>query len=545
MQITINENKYEYEKGTTLLQISQDFKHLCKYPILAGLVNNKLQSLQTRITTDCTLSFVDITHKLGCDVMIRSLSFLLIKACHDTLGDCAVSIKHSLHKGLYCEIDMELSKRDVDAIHTCMKELVHAALPIERKAMGIEKALEHFKDTPSKVKLLKNSDKKRIHIYKCQKYVNHFFGILVPNTSYMSVFDIEKINGKNALMLFGPDMTNPTQPIEFVPSPKLLQVYEERRQLGKVLGISYLYELNDSIANESYHTFIRTMEATHENHIVQIANQIAKENKKIILIAGPSSSGKTSFANRLELQLNVNGLKPITISTDNYFVNRVDTPLDEHGQKNYETIYSIDLAKFNQDMKALLKGEKINLPIYNFISGEREYGENWVQLAGNQPIIIEGIHCLNPLLSAQIEDTLKFKIYVSPLTSLGLDAHNRIKTTDTRLIRRMVRDNRSRGHSATATLKMWDSVRRGEKQYIFPYQEEADVMFNSAFDYELAVLKKYALPILFEVKQQDAEYAEARRLISILQYFKDIEDESDIVDSSLLKEFIGGSIFVD
>ncbi|MPM83383.1 Uridine kinase [bioreactor metagenome] len=365
----------------------------------------------------------------------------------------------------------------------------------------------------------------------------------MPSTGYIKTFDL-KLYQKGIIVL-GPSENDKTKPVEFKPQPKLASVYQEAELWSKLIGVDKVTTLNKIIENDEYPEVIRTVEALHEKKLSQIADMIKDQGKRVILIAAPSSSGKTSFAHRLSIHLRVNSLKPVSISLDDYFVNREDTPLDEFGNFDFESIYAIDLERFNKDLKDLLDGKEISLPKFNFKLGIREETGKKLKIDENQPIILEGIHGLNPMLTSAIPDEDKFKIYISALTQINLDDHNRIPTTDLRLIRRMVRDYNFRGYSAEKTIMQWDSVRRGEKKNIFPYQEEADVIFNSACVYELAILKKYAKPLLEEIGRSNPSYIEANRLLKFLQYFIELKDTSDIPSTSILREFIGGSKIVD
>lgn len=548
IDLKVNNKKCRYKKNTSLIEIAKDFPS--QYPIVAAIVNNEIKELHTIPEDFSVITFINSTHKDGWSILRRSLTFLFVKACHDVLDHPSINIIHSLNKGIYCEVEhpKNISANDVNKIKEQMKSLVEKDIPFYKRKLSLADAITLFEkeNQPSKVNLLKTIEKTTINTYECEGYTDHFYGFLVPSTRYLNIFDLQLMEGRNAIILLGPKRENPLEVISYVESPKLLNIYEERRDWSKLMNVNLLGDLNNIIKEGKDQELIRLMEALHENKIASIANDIAKspQEKRIILIAGPSSSGKTSFAKRLELQLKVNGLSPVSISTDDYFVNRNLTPVDENGQKDYETIECVDRKTLNKDIESLLKGKEVLMPTYDFISGERKYLGNTLKIQHGEPIIIEGIHSLNPLLTEDIPDEVKFKIYVSPLTSLNLDDHNRIPTTDTRLIRRIVRDFQFRGHSASDTIRMWESVRRGEKQYIYPYQEFADVMFNSALTYELAVLKPYALKILSMVTSQEAEYAEAKRLIRFLEYFNDILEHKSIPSTSIIQEFLGNSSIV-
>ncbi|WP_317852120.1 uridine kinase family protein [Paraclostridium sp. AKS73] len=380
-------------------------------------------------------------------------------------------------------------------------------------------------------------------LYKCGGYINHFYGHMLPSTSHVKTFDIKK--WQSGVVILGPSKENKSEPQSFVPQPKLSNIYKESEVWSELIGIDKVASLNEAIENKKYGEIISIVEALHEKKISQIADIIKENNKRVILIAAPSSSGKTSFAHRLSIQLKVNNLHPVPISLDDYFVDREATPLDEFGNYDFESIYAIDLELFNSDLEKLLKGEEIKLPKFNFKTGKREFSGKTLKIEKDQPIILEGIHALNPMLTQSIDDKDKFKIYISVLTQINLDNHNRIPTTDLRLIRRIVRDYNFRGYSAEKTILNWWSVRRGEDKNIFPYQEEADIMFNSACLYELAVLKKYAKPLLEQIEDDNEAFIESNRILKFLQYFVELDDELDIPPTSIIREFIGGSRIVD
>ena len=426
-----------------------------------------------------------------------------------------------------------------------MQDIIDKNYKIEKISTTKSNAIKIFEEHGmyEKAELLRYKEHDDVKIYKCNNYINHFYGHMLPSTGYIKTFDLKQY--ENGVILLGPSESDKTKAKEYVPQPKLANIYKEAEEWAKVIDVDKVITLNKIIENNQYGEVIRTVEALHEKKLSQIADMIKEKKKRVVLIAAPSSSGKTSFANRLCIHLKVNGLNPVSISLDDYFLNREDTPLDEFGKYDFESIYAIDLEKFNSDLKSLLDGKQVNLPKFNFKTGKREENYKKLKIKENQPIILEGIHGLNPILTSSIHDEDKFKIYISALTQINLDDYNRIPTTDLRLIRRMVRDHNFRGYSAKHTIMNWDSVRRGEKKNIFPYQEEADIIFNSACVYELAVLKKYAKPLLEEIKSDDEAYIEANRLLKFLQYFIELEDTSDIPSTSILREFIGGSKIVD
>ncbi|MBU5307388.1 nucleoside kinase [Clostridioides mangenotii] len=552
--ITLNidgsEKQYKLEEnslGIPLKKIAEDFEDEHKGKICIASVDNKLRELNYIITKDCVIKFIDTTEEDGKRVYFRVLSFVLVMACKELFGDGKVVIEHSLSKGLYCEVHTgrELNKNDLEDIKRLMQEKIDKKYDIEKIEMSRDEAIKIFNDNKlySKAELLKYKDYDSTTVYKCGDYIDHYYGYMLPSTGDVAVFNVELHN--RGLILFGPNKNDKTVPTDYVSQPKLASIYYETEQWSKLMGIDKVVSLNKIVENNDYGDMIRTVEALHEKKLAQIADEISENNKRIILIAAPSSSGKTSFANRLSIHLRVNNLNPISISLDNYFVDREYTPLDEFGNFDFESIYAIDLDRFNSDLKKLLDGEAIQEIKFDFKTGKRMNIDKTIQIEKNQPIILEGIHGLNPMLTESIDDNEKFKIYLSALTQLNLDNHNRIPTTDLRLIRRIVRDHNFRGYSAETTIIQWESVRRGEKKNIFPFQEESDVIFNSACVYELSVLKGFVKPLLEEIDTSSEAYIESNRLLNFLQYFVDLEDTSDIPSTSILREFIGGSKIVE
>lgn len=534
------------EKGTTILELISSLKLTPKHKIVAAKVNNRMAELTFPLTDDCRIDFIDLSDTDGNRIYQRSLSFVFVKAARDILGDCDVLIEHSLSKGIYCEIEHQrnIDEKDISAIKQRMQEIIDEDIPFKKEQISIEEAMRIFKEQgmESQVKILKFAQKDYVNIYSCGQLKNYFYGYMVPSTGYLNLFDL--ILYKSGVILRFPQKEAPDRLPEYKEQKKLAEIFKESEDWGKLLGLAYVSDLNERIETETYEDIIRIAEALHEKKIAAIADKIHKEKKRIILIAGPSSSGKTTFAQRLAVQMRVNGLDPIAFSTDDYFLERSETPKDENGEYDFESLEALDLELFNKHLKDLLEGKEVDIPSFNFLKGEKEFGKRIIKVSHDQPIIIEGIHGLNDKLTEKISKNDKFKIYISALTQINIDSHNRIPTTDSRLIRRLVRDNLFRGHSAKMTLKLWASVRKGEEKNIFPFQEEADMMFNSVLVYELAVLKKYAEPILKEIKEEDNEYIEAKRLLSLLSYFLSIDDECAILNNSIIKEFIGGSCFI-
>ena len=478
---------------------------------------------------------------------VRSLIMILVKATNDVFAESRVVLEHSIGDGIFGEIYKKtpLTKEDIVLIKNRMEEIIKSDYRFIKKKMKKSEAENFFKGKAleDKTKLLKYVKKEEVSLYSLEGYFDYFFGDMIKSTGEIKNFDIIYYNP--GFILLPPRGINTKELGIFKEQKNLFKIFYESERWGNILGVGNVGDLNEKIDSGEITDIIRINEALHEKKIAYIADSIHQDkNIKVVLIAGPSSSGKTTFCNRLSIQLRVNGIIPLPISLDNYFVHRDKTPLDEFGKLDYESINALNLERVNKDLKDLLEGKKVQLPRYNFITGKSEAGEI-LQIEKNQPIILEGIHGLNPVLTASIPDDEKFKIYLSALTQLNLDDHNRIPTTDLRLIRRIVRDNQFRGHTAEMTIMGWPSVRRGEEKNIFPYQEEADVMFNTACVYELALLKTYAKPLLEHIGEDSEAYIEAKRLLKFLQYFVELDDLSDIPPTAIIREFIGGSKIVD
>ncbi|EQK44702.1 phosphoribulokinase / Uridine kinase family protein [[Clostridium] bifermentans ATCC 638] len=548
INIKINNKNYEYPKNVALDIIAKDLSNEYKGIVTIGKIKNKLKDLNSTLDKNCDLELIDTTQPDGMRVYMRTLSLIFIKACEEIFNGCKVTIEHSLSNGLYCEIKnnkSEVTEEDIEKIKAKVKSIIESDLKIEKIVTDKSEAIKILKNNNknAKAELLKYKEYEDVKLYKCGGYINHFYGHMLPSTSYVKTFDIKK--WQSGVVILGPSKENKNEPQNFVAQPKLSNIYKESEIWSELIGIDKVASLNEAIESKKYGEIISIVEALHEKKISQIADIIKENNKRVILIAAPSSSGKTSFAHRLSIQLKVNNLHPVPISLDDYFVDREDTPLDEFGNFDFESIYAIDLELFNSDLEKLLKGEEIKLPKFNFKTGKREFSGKTLKIEKDQPIILEGIHALNPMLTQSIDDKDKFKIYISVLTQINLDNHNRIPTTDLRLIRRIVRDYNFRGYSAEKTILNWWSVRRGEDKNIFPYQEEADIMFNSACLYELAVLKKYAKPLLEQIEDDNEAFIESNRILKFLQYFVELDDELDIPPTSIIREFIGGSRIVD
>lgn len=548
IEITVNsKNAKKFPKGSTLEKISKEYQDNSCSRIIAAIVRNELKELSSSIDENCDIRWVDACSSIGSRIYKRSLTFVFIRACMELYSGCQVNVEHSINKGLYCEVKYkkELQIEDSQRIYNRMKEIIEEDVPFEKRRVSVEEAIDIFKDYDqmSKVKLLKYREKPYIKLYQCGWLKNYFYGYMVPSTGYLKEFNLQYY--PPGFVLQYPRNEDGGKIPDFVDNPKIFKVFRESEKWAEILQVDYVASLNDLIVSQKEDEYIRISEALHEKKIAQMADYIAEDlnHRRLILIAGPSSSGKTSLARRLSIQLRVNGLKPKSISLDDYFVDREKTPLDENGEYNFEAIEAIDLNLFNKDLKKILSGETVEIPTFNFKTGKREYRGKTIQIDKDQPLILEGIHALNDRLTESVERNLKFKIYISCLTQLNIDEHNRIPTTDARLIRRMVRDHQFRGNDALRTMSMWPSVRRGEEAYIFPFQEDADVMFNSALFYELSVLKKYAEPLLRQIDRGSPQFPEAKRLLKFLSYFVVLENEDDIPKTSILREFIGNGAF--
>lgn len=531
-----------------LLELAKYAKKEHQYDIILAKVNGKLTELNKEVEDDDVVEFVTTDTVIGNLTYKRSVCMMMLSALYDVVPAekiQKVCVQYSLSKGYYCDIigDIEVTEELLLEIKLKMLEIVSLDLPIKKKSVNREKAMElfHKHGMEDKVKLFRYRRVSRVNIYELNGFEDYNYGYMAPSTGMLDRFDLYKYDDGFVLQL--PTKDDPDSIPEFKPQHKLFNVLKEATKWGNMLNVDTVGALNDVIAAGGISELILVQEALQEKKIADIAEKIASQpDKKFVMIAGPSSSGKTTFSHRLAVQLKAHGLKPHTIEVDNYFVERENTPLDENGNYNFECLGAIDIDLFNNQMMALLNGETVEIPTFNFKTGKKEFKGNTLTMGPDEILVIEGIHCLNDQLSISIPKENKFKIYISALTQLNIDEHNRIPTTDGRLIRRMVRDARTRGASAKRTLAMWESVRRGEEENIFPFQEEADAMFNSALIYELAVLKPSAEALLFGIDKDEPEYYEAKRLLKFLDYFLSINSE-DIPKNSIVREFIGGSIF--
>ena len=535
----------EYPEGTTWMEVAREHQKEYEYDILLVRVNGKLQELHKQVK-DCELSFVTAKDKPGMSAYQRSASLMMLKAFYSVAGAGNVEklmIDFSIGRGFFVEArgNFVLNQEFLDAVKAKMREYVERKIPIMKRSVSTDDAIELFEKLGmyDKARLFRYRMVSRVNIYSIDGFEDYYYGYMVQNTGYIKHFDL--IPYHYGFVMVMPDRKTPDVLHRFTPSDKLFATLSESTEWGRRMDLETVGALNDRIAKGDMSHLILIQEALQEKKIAEIAAQIAaRKNARFVMIAGPSSSGKTTFSHRLSVQLEAIGLKPHPIAVDNYFVNRVDSPRDEHGNYNYEILECLDVELFNRDMTGLLEGKQVELPYYNFKKGVSEYKGNFLQLGEGDILVIEGIHCLNDRLSYTLPADSKFKIYISALTQLNIDEHNRIPTTDGRLLRRMVRDARTRGSSARETIRMWPSVRRGEEENIFPFQEEADAMFNSALVYELAVLKQYAQPLLFAIPKDSEEWLEAKRLLKFLDYFIGVSSE-DIPKNSILREFIGGS----
>jgi len=538
----------DVQQGMTHEMLARRYSAQLPFPVLAAKQNNMVVRLTEPLLEGSEIEFVDMRNRTAELIYQNSATLIYIKAAHDVLGAVPIIIQHSLNKGIFTEVKTPkpITEAQVTAIRDRMEELVRMDLPLDKHIVSREEALKSLVEggMTEKIRILNASPQlERVKYYALDGFKDFFYGTMVPSTGYIKKFELKKY--RDGVLLRFPQPTKPNKMPAYRNEKQMYNAFAEATKWQNLLGISYVCDLNEKIASGDIKEVIQLSEALHEKSIVQIALRIVREGKRIILIAGPSSSGKTTFARRLRIQLQVEGLHPLTLGTDDYFMERSQTPLDGGGQPNFEDLDALDVKLFNQDMNDLLSGRETDLPTFDFISGTKRFGLRKTILDHNDPIIIEGIHALNPEMTPDIPDKEKFCIYISPLTQLNLDDHNRIPTTDTRMLRRMVRDHQYRGKTAVGTIREWPKVRAGEEKNIFPYNSEADVFFNSVHIYELAVLKKYAEPLLWSVTPEEPEYSEAARMLRFLDFFNKVDDDSVISNNSIIREFIGGSIFVE
>lgn len=547
-QVTVLEEKREYPVGTSFEAIAKDYQDRFDGTIVLAVVNGKIRELFKKVTGDCEIGFITLGDTIGHKTYARSAIMLMLKSFEDVCGRENVEkikVEFVIGNGYYCTYkgSAELTGELLAAVKNKMEENVLANIPFIKKNTDIDDAVELFRSRGfnDKEKLFKYRRSSSVNVYWLDDYADYFYGYMLPSTDYVKWFDLEKYD--DGFMLTIPSRHNPKVVEPFDERRHLFETLKTSTELSEKLHVSTVGELNDAISNGDINDLILVQEALQERRISDIAEDIIKRGTvKFVMIAGPSSSGKTSFSHRLSIQLKTFGLTPHPIGMDDYYVNREDTPKDADGNYDFECLEAIDVKQFNEDMGRLLKGEKVEIPHFNFKSGKREYNGHFLQLGEEDILVIEGIHGLNDKMSEALPSDSKYKVYISALTSINVDEHNRIPTTDGRLFRRMVRDARTRGTSAQKTISMWPSVRRGEEQYIFPFQENADAMFNSILLYELAAFKTYAEPLLFQITKDAPEYFEAKRLLKFLEYFVAL-DPKIVPINSLCREFIGGSIF--
>ena len=546
--VTIEGKEYYYEEGIKYEIIAKEFQKNYDTPIALVIVDGKIRELMKRVTKDCTIDFITFKSVIGHKTFVRTAVMMMMKAIHDEYGAGAtnnVKVNFTIGPGYYCSFkgDLKIDAEGIERIKTRMQEMIDADIPFTKKSYPTDEALALFRKLgmTDKEQLFKYRRSSSINIYCLGDYYDYYYGYMMPSTSYVTKFDLFPY--EDGMMLVLPQHGTGNGVEQFVPRKKLFATLMQASDWSADMGIDTVGDLNDWVCSGQVEDLILVQEALQERRIGEIAREISdRDGVKFVMIAGPSSSGKTTFSHRLSIQLRTYGLTPHPIGLDNYYKDHKDTPLDEDGNPDYECLDALDVEQFNKDMTDLLNGKEVELPTYNFKTGKREYKGHCLQLGEDDILVIEGIHGLNEKMSYALPAESKYKIYISALTALNVDEHNRIPTTDGRIIRRMVRDARTRGASAQKTIAMWPSVRKGEEMYIFPYQEDADAMFNSALIYELAVLKPYAEPLLYSIEKGEPEYFEARRLLKFLEYFLTIGSDG-LPNNSLIREFVGGGCF--
>ena len=547
IKATVNQSIYEVKEGTTLSDLAKQVQLPQEPIILLAYMDGKLRELFTPMTKDCHVRFVTLKEQAGYMAYKRTATLMFLKACEDLLGTGAttkIALDYSIGNSIFCDFleDRVIDEAFARSIQKRMEELAKANLPITKRSLDTDQAAKYFDRIGFKGKkeLFQFRRESKMNIYSLDRYDNYFYGYMAPSTGYISAFLVSAY--QHGVVLQIPKRKQTEEIVPFTPQPKLFHVMQRSREWTKTMGVDTVGALNDEITHGNINHLILLQEGLQEKLLADIADEIVSKNKRIILIAGPSSSGKTTFSHRLSIQLQIAGLTPHPVSMDDYFLDRELSPRDENGNYNFETIASLDVDLLTKHINQLLDGEEIDVPSYNFITGKREYHGHKLKIGEKDVLVMEGIHGLNGTLTNEIPEDAKYRIYVSALNQINLDEHNRIPSSDGRLLRRIVRDAMTRGNDARETISRWDSVRKGEEDNIFPYQEEADVMFNSAQIYEIAVLKQYAEPLLFAVPRDCPEYQEAKRLLKFLEYFLNIPSEA-IPKTSLLREFIGGSCF--
>lgn len=544
MKITFENQKYEITENQTIQEVFGDA--IQAKEAIAARYNNSIVSFHQKIEKDGEICFVTRKERDGRIIYIRGLLYLMSKAFYELYPEIYLTVNYQLTNAMFCEIENQpITQEMIDKVKQRMQDIIAQDLPIRKVEMTKEEALKFYaKESTLRGRLQSDIDKEKVSLYYCEDYYNYFYGVMPISTGFAKVFDI--ILFRDGFLVEYPSLMESDKLSQNQQSLKFISAMDEYDEIYKLMKINTVYRLNQKIKEGKIKDLILLSEAIHEKKIAEIAYKIKeRKNVRMVLIAGPTSSGKTTFAGKLGMALRVQGIKPVTISVDNYFVEREQNPVDENGNYDFECMEAIDVELFNAQLLDLLAGKEVNLPTFDFTTGHKKYLGNHLKLEEDEILIIEGIHCLNDELTHQIAKENKFKVYISDLTVLNIDYYNRISTTDTRLIRRISRDYKFRNYSALHTLKMWASVNRGERKNIFPYQEEADCMFNSSIIYELAVLKNFVVPLLEQIDDTNPEYSEARRLIELLRYFEAIQEIDLIPNNSLLREFIGGSIYED
>ena len=546
--VTIDGERRQYEEGTTYETIVREYQEKYNNRIALVTVNGKIRELFKKVKKDCEVSFFTISDAVGHKSYVRTAIMLMIRAMQDVVEEGGlekVKVEFAIGSGYYCSVKgkVRLDQEFIDRLNGRMRELVEADLPYVKKSYPLNDAVEIFRsqNMKEKEKLFRYRRSSYVNVYCLDGYYDYYYGYMLPSTGYVKYFQVFAY--EDGLMLLLPDPKSPEKLPSMEPRKKLFQTLKQSDDWGNMVNVGTVGDLNDQICKGNINDLILVQEALQERRIGEIAREIVeRKGVKFVMIAGPSSSGKTTFSHRLSIQLRTYGLSPHPIALDNYFVNREDTPRDENGDYNFECLEAIDVKQFNKDMLDLLSGKTVELPSFNFKTGKREYKGDYKTLGPEDVLVIEGIHGLNDAMSYALPNESKYKIYISALTSINIDDHNRIPTTDGRLLRRMVRDARTRGTSAKRTIEMWASVRKGDEEYIFPFQESADAMFNSVLIYELAVLKQYAEPLLFGIGKGEPEYYEAKRLLKFLEYFIGVSSDN-LPKNSICREFVGGSCF--
>ena len=544
MKVTYEKNEIQVKYDTTVNELLAEKIKKSKYEVIGCRYNNEYYNLDKKIKEDAKISLIDISTKEGAKIYRMTLVYVMGKAFESLYPQEKLTVEYQLGDAMFCKCDnLSITQKFIKDLKAKMQEIINKDLKIEQKEMTREEAKKFYQETDTSKGRLQFDfeENKKITMYFCEDYYNYCYDVVADSTGKVKIFDVVKY--QDGFLIRYPSTKKPTEMSEFKDTKKLSWALEEFEKIHAVLGVTTVYKLNKAVEENRIKDIIMLAEALHEKKIANIADDIKKRKKiKMVLIAGPSSSGKTTFAQRLGIQLRLNGIKPVTLSVDNYFVERQDTPRNENGEYNFECIEAIDLKLFNEHLVKLLNGEEIEVPEFDFSVGTKRYNGKKMKLEDDEILVIEGIHCLNDKLTSQIEKDKKYKIYISALTVLNMDRYNRISTTDTRLIRRIVRDYQFRSYSAIHTLNTWHQVTDGEEKNIFPFQEDADKIFNTSLIYELGALKPIAMPLLKEIKRDNVEYAEAQRLINMLKYFREIPREF-VPDNSLLKEFIGGGTF--